>query len=111
MKTNNFISPAKGRLTNNSPAKLEPQNPHQDPQRKKKRGKKEADKEEGKRKKRSVNGGSTCKAWTGEKLKIQVAMVLTLDGNSLSSALRRSYANSSTIVRKEFVLLNPFLIN
>ena len=31
-------------------------------------------------------------------------MVLILDGNSLSSAHRRSYG---TIVRKEFVLLNP----
>ena len=51
-----------------------------------KRRKKEADKEEEKRKKRSVNGGSTCKAWTGEKLKIQVAMVLTIDGNSLTGA-------------------------
>ena len=34
-------------------------------------------------------------------------MVLILDGNSLSSELRKSYANPSTNVRKEFVLLNP----
>ena len=35
---------------------------------------------------------------------IIISMVLILDGNSLSSAHGRSYG---TIVRKEFVLLNP----
>ena len=34
-------------------------------------------------------------------------MVRILDGNSLSSAHVQSYGNSSIIVRKEFILLNP----
>ena len=36
-----------------------------------------------------------------------MVFILELDGNSLYSAHGRSYGNSSTPVRKEFVLLNP----
>ena len=99
MKTDNFISrlpdhsPAKGRLTDNRPAKIDTNNPHQDHRIKHKKGQKEADNEEKRREKRSVDGGLGCKAWTGEKLKIQVAcMVFRLDGCSFMVAQKENNA-------------------